>query len=706
MTRSILKVNIALDEDVILARQRARKAGAIVGLDPRQRTHLATAVAELARTALELAGSGTVEFLLEDEPPALKIRIEDRGPGFVDVSAVLDGRGPSETMGILAARRLVERFDLESIPGEGTRVTLERALPRKLTPDEVAQLDADLRRLSAADPVAEVRQQNTELLAALSDLKTRQDELIHLNRELEDRNRAVLALNSELEERAQSLRKANEVKTRFLSNMTHEFRTPLTSILSLSRLLADRVDGELTQEQERQVTFLRRSAESLLELVNDLLDLAKAEAGRVAIRASRFSAADLLGTVRGMLRPLLGAGSAVSLVFDDASGLPDLHTDEGKVSQILRNLVSNALKFTERGEVRVSAALEGHGLVRFTVADTGIGIAPEDQERVFLEFAQVDHPIQKLVRGTGLGLPLSRKLAELLGGRIELDSQAGRGSRFSLVIPMAYAGPDEVAEVPLPKRELDPLRAPVLVIEDSRETLFLYEKFLRGSGYQVVPATTLDEARQVLACIRPAAIVLDTLLASESAWALLADIRAAEATRAVPILVVTMIDNEKKARVCGADAFCQKPVTRDWLLTKLRALAPNPYAARVLVIDDDEASRYLLRGYLAETRSRVTEAHDGAAGVRAAREGRPDAIFLDLGLPGMDGYAVLAELEGDERTREIPVIIYTSRLLGDGEVAALKGRACAVLSKETSSRSEAVARVKEALVLARIGSRT
>ncbi|MEZ0229037.1 MAG: sensor histidine kinase [Planctomycetota bacterium] len=254
----------------------------------------------------------------------------------------------------------------------------------------------------------EVRQQNRELLAALDEL-----------------------------------RRANEVKTRFLSNMAHEFRTPLASILSLARLLTDRVDGELTPEQERQVNYIRRSADSLLELVNDLLDLAEVEAGKVRIRAARFSAGDLLGAVRGMLRPLLAPSSALTLVFEDAASVPDLETDEGKVSQILRNFVSNALKFTERGEVRVSATHDGDGFVRFTVADTGIGIAAEDHERVFEEFGQVEHPIQKLVRGTGLGLPLSRKLADLLGGRIVLESEVGRGSSFSLVVPIKYSGPVE-----------------------------------------------------------------------------------------------------------------------------------------------------------------------------------------------------------------------------------------------------------------------
>jgi signal transduction histidine kinase len=200
--------------------------------------------------------------------------------------------------------------------------------------------------------------------------------------------------------------------------MSHEFRTPLNSILALTGILLDRIDGDLTSEQELQVSLVRTAAQDLYELVNDLLDLAKVEAGKVVVRPAEFEVANLFGALRGMLRPLLVSDS-VALVFEDPAGIPPLDTDEGKVSQILRNFLSNALKFTERGEIRVSATFdEAAGTAIFRVADTGIGIAPEDQERIFLEFSQVEHALQKKVKGTGLGLPLSRRLAQLLGGDV------------------------------------------------------------------------------------------------------------------------------------------------------------------------------------------------------------------------------------------------------------------------------------------------
>ena len=244
----------------------------------------------------------------------------------------------------------------------------------------------------------ELRRQNQELIFSLDEVERQRKELTSLNEELHDTNRGVVALYSDLDEKAEHLRRADSLKSRFLSNMTHEFRTPLNSILALTHLLLDRCDGELMPEQERQVSFIRKSAESLTELVNDLLDLAKVEAGRIEIRPVEFRIGDLFGALRGMLRPLL-VGDKVNLVFEDASSLPAMFSDEAKISQVLRNLISNALKFTEAGEIRVGASLSD-GCFTFTVKDDGIGIAPEHHELIFQEFSQLDGPIQRKVRGT------------------------------------------------------------------------------------------------------------------------------------------------------------------------------------------------------------------------------------------------------------------------------------------------------------------
>ena len=284
---------------------------------------------------------------------------------------------------------------------------------------------------------AELQTQNTELIASLTELRTRQDELVRLNTELEDTNRGVVALYAELDERAEQLRQASELKSRFLSNMSHEFRTPLNSILALSRLLMDRIDGPLTAEQERQVTYIRRSAESLTELVNDLLDLAKVEAGKLEVRPRYFTISELFGALRGVMKPLQ-QNEAVDLIFEEPTDCPPLFTDEAKVAQILRNLISNALKFTERGEVRVAAAFDqrNSGSARLEVSDTGIGIAPETTRWYFRNSLRSPIRCNIVPRVPGSASRCHAAWRNFSGGTLTLRSTLGTGSTFTLCIPM------------------------------------------------------------------------------------------------------------------------------------------------------------------------------------------------------------------------------------------------------------------------------
>ncbi len=696
---ALLTVEMRREQDVVLARQRARQIAELLGFSRPEATRIATAVSEIARNAWKYAQGGRVEFSASASPPALQVVVRDAGKGIPDLDDILEGRYVSHTgmgLGIVGSRRLVDRFDLQSGPA-GTTVRLEKDLPAGARPPVAADLarSADeLARARASDPVEELTAQNQELLRTLDELRARDQELTALNRELEDTNRGVVALYAELDEKADYLRRASELKSRFLSNMSHEFRTPLNTILSFTRLLLDEADGPVNEEQRRQLEFARKAADGLLELVNDLLDLAKVEAGKIVVRKGPFEARDLFGALRGMLRPLL-ATSGVDLVFEEPVDVPPLDTDEGKVSQILRNFISNALKFTERGEVRVSAhAVEDH--VVFSVADTGIGIAPEDQEIIFQEYTQIESHLQKRVKGTGLGLPLSRRLAELLGGRIALQSEPGVGSTFSLDIPAVYEGPGEVAVVPDIVRLHDPTRYPVLVVEDNPETVFIYEKYLKGTPFQVIPASTTAEARRLVQEVLPVAVVLDIMLGAESAWSFLSELKTSVLTKAAPVYVVTIVDNRHKAKALGADDFAEKPLDRAWLLERLRAAVESLPRERILVVDDDEASRYILGGLLAETRYEVVEAHGGERAVELARSASPAAVFLDLQMPDVPGEEVLRRLRADPVTRELPVVVYTGRKLDDAARARLAG-ANAILSKETSSRGAALREIREAL---------
>ncbi|BDB27363.1 histidine kinase [Cupriavidus sp. P-10] len=271
-------------------------------------------------------------------------------------------------------------------------------------------------------------------------LEARIRECDGLRAELEETNRGVVALYAELDMQAEQLRQATELKSRFLAYMSHEFRTPIVAIQSITRLLIDRVDGPLTAEQERQVLFVRETAAEFADMVNDLLDLAKLEAGRVDVSPAWFDMVALFDTLRGMFKPVL-TNPEVSLIFEEPHEVPTLYSDDRKLSQILRNFISNSLKFTPRGEVRVSATRVGEDEVMFSVKDTGIGIPAAMHGAVFQDFVQIDSPLQRRLRGSGLGLALSKRLAELLGGRVGFESEVDVGSRFYVTLPLTYPAP-------------------------------------------------------------------------------------------------------------------------------------------------------------------------------------------------------------------------------------------------------------------------
>ncbi|MEP7150671.1 MAG: ATP-binding protein [Nitrospira sp.] len=704
MSHSIINVALKYEDDVVAARQRARQIAGLIGFDAQDQTRIATAVSEIARNAFRYAKNGTVEFLVEGQtsPQVLLIRVTDSGPGIPDLKRILEGRYQSQTgmgLGLVGAKRLMDQCEIETASGQGTKVLLKKVFPtraRSLGVKELSSLVDQLIQTPAHNAQEELRQQNHELLRALDELRLRQDELIRMNQELEDTNRGVVALYAELDEKADHLRQADHMKSRFLSNMSHEFRTPLSSILALSGLLLDRSDGELTSEQDKQVRFVRKAAESLLELVNDLLDLAKIEAGKVDVRPVEFEIKTMFSALRGMLKPLL-TSSSVNLLFEEAEDLPTLYTDEGKVSQILRNFISNALKFTERGEIRVTASIDPERQdITIAVTDTGIGIKPEDQTKIFEEFSQLDSPIQRTVKGTGLGLPLCKKLALLLGGQVTVESQIGIGSVFTLTIPLYHEKAMDKILKPVDGAdlELDPVRIPVLIIEDHPETRLIYDKFLRNSRYQPLLSGGLREARRLLQQVRPAAIILDLLLSGEDSWQWLAHMKADEATRDIPILIVTTVEDRGKAFMLGADAYQVKPIEPATLIAELdrliqpsmeRGQADEADRPRIMIIDDEESFRYILKKCLINVPCDITESGDGMEGIRICREIRPDLIFLDLNMPGRSGWQFLQDLAASEKLAGTPVVIVTSQALSPEARALLERSTRGIVMKSELS---------------------
>ncbi|ESQ79019.1 ATP-binding protein [Asticcacaulis sp. YBE204] len=570
MPVALLKVEIRYEQDVVLARRRARQIAEHLNYAPQDQVRIATALSELVRNVFQYTPGGRVEFGLEaGDPGKFLIRVSDRGHGIRELEAIMSGQYVSKTgmgVGLSGARRLVDDFAIESDTG-GTVIDIACFLPKRAPPvtkQTAAQIGMALAAEEPQNPFEEMQRQNQELLAALDEVQRQQTRLTQLNIELEETNRGVVALSSELEQRADYQKRASELKTEFLSTITHELRTPLNSIISISSILIDRLDGDLTDEQEKQIGFIRNSARELSAMVNDVLDLAKVEAGKVVIRPRSFEVDEMFRVLRGMLKPLVLPNHPVELIFEDAARHPPLISDEGKVSQILRNFISNALKYTHTGEIRVSARSVDDDWVEFAVADTGIGIALEDQDRIFEDFTQIDGDHQLRIQGTGLGLPLSRKLATMLGGQVMVDSAPGEGSTFSLLLPRHYAGIEGVEEA--------------------------------------APDAELTGVRQ----------------------------------------------------------------------------------ARVLIIDDHTPDRYVIRRTVERHADEVIEAIDGASGLSAAVSRKPLAIFLDLNLPDIPGEHVLKELKRLPETRDIPVIVNSSKVLSDAQLDALLADADAVLSKSLS----------------------
>ena len=689
MPVTIFQLSLRTERDVVQARQRAREVAAELGLDNQDQIRMATATSEIARNAFRYARNGEVTFAVGlDEPQRLEVTVADSGPGIPNLDEILEGRYKSTTgmgMGIIGTKRLMDDFDIEAAPG-GTTVRMGKHLPRHrsgMTAHTARELNRKMQERTPDSPYEEIEQQNQELLKTLQELRARQEELELLNRELEDTNRGVVALYAELDERADYLRRASELKTKFLSNVSHEFRTPLNSIISLSRLLMDQLHGELTPEQMKQVQYIESSARDLQEMVNDLLDLAKVEAGKIRIRPKRFEVHELFSALKGMLKPLLADNNSVELSFEEPGDLLPLHSDEGKVSQILRNLISNALKFTPMGQVLVSARAEDDGHILFAVADTGIGIPREHHETVFREFSQIENPLQERHRGTGLGLPLCRNLAMLLGGSMWLESEPNKGSTFFVRIPAIYVGeavsPEEASKLPAPEFH----RTPILILEDNAETARILETYLRNTEFQPILADAVAQAEVWTARHTPGAVVSDIYIGDDRAWGFLSRLR--ERLPDLPIVVTSIYEESQAAMERGANLFLSKPVDRDLLLRELRRMTTQTGTRRLLLVDDNDVSRYILREILDQPWLEFEEAQNGAAALAAVKANPPDAVILDLLMPDVSGFEVLRQLRSEARTEILPVLVYTSKTLTDVERAQLEAWRARVVRKESVS---------------------
>jgi signal transduction histidine kinase/DNA-binding response OmpR family regulator len=509
----------------------------------------------------------------------------------------------------------------------------------------------------------------------------------------------VIERTQELQAANYKLEAASQHKSEFLANMSHELRTPMNAIIGFTRLVMRRSRDVLAPRQYENLEKILMSAEHLLSLINDILDLAKIEAGRIEVYPMEFALGPMLTECLHTVEPMLRS-EHVRLVQEVEADLPTLYTDRDKVKQVLMNLLSNAVKFTHTGTITLSAHSR-NGAIVMAVADTGIGIPEEALEHIFEEFRQVDSSTTREYGGTGLGLAISQQYARLMGGDITVQSTVGVGSTFTVIVPQRHAAAapaEHLTDVPA---RVEPTVTPenppvVLSIDDDPNVIYLLQENLTEAGYRVIGAMHGTEGLQKARQLQPFAIILDILMPHKDGWQVLHELKTDVATRDIPVVLLSIVDQKDLGYRLGAFDYLLKPFDREAILATLRRISPAYH--RLLVVDDDAHVVDLVRQLLEDQPYEIEAAVDGQAALEAMALRQPDVILLDLLMPHLDGFGVLEYLHHTPRYRDIPVIILTAKTCTAEEQALLHARVRAVIQKQGLERDGLLQEVRAALL--------
>ncbi len=598
--QSLLRMTIRFEPDIITSRQKTKLIAQELGLDTQDQIRLATTVSELARNVFQYARTGTIEFFFTIElPQFFYIVVSDSGPGIQFIEKILAGDYTSQSgmgVGLRGAKKLMDYFHVETSSQNGTVVTIGKKLRLDVSTakaENLKQVITDMVSIPASNPFEALQNQNRELSTALDEVRVAKENLSRLNIELAETNRAVIALYAELDGRALSLKAANEAlvyateqadlaneaKSRFLSNMSHEIRTPLGVIQGFAELAMQ--ESITSAERQDYLKTIRRSSKNLTQLIGEILDLSKVEAGMVELENSHFSLRDLVSDIITSFQ-LQARKKQVQLKIFFQEGCPSMITsDLMRLRQILMNVVGNALKFTSQGEITLTMQmhpdpLTGHdSYFQFLVTDTGIGLTTESQSRLFQPFVQADNSTTRKFGGTGLGLSLSKKLAQALGGDLTLvESTSGKGSTFLIAIKSTPTGDQSTYLFELLDNKLEPMQhlkgLQVLLVEDSEDNQLLFSTYLMQAGATVDLASDGNFGVELARKKSYDVIVMDVQMPNLDGYEATALLRSEGFD--VPIVALTshaMKEDRDRALTSGFTHYLTKPLESKTLIQTL-----------------------------------------------------------------------------------------------------------------------------------------
>ena len=556
----------------------------------------------------------------------------------------------------------------------------------------IQALRAGAERIGGGDLSQQIRIKTGDELEALADqfnvmAGRLKESYAGLEQKVEERTR-------EVEEKSRQLELASQHKSQFLSSMSHELRTPLNAIIGLTEMMVTNAARFGTEKAAEPLRRVHRAGSHLLGLINQVLDLSKIEAGKLELSPDWVNLTPLINEVVDTARPLAEQNNN-RLVVKGQENLGSLTVDPMRLRQILLNLLSNACKFTKQGEVTLLARKlvnEGNW-IEFAVSDTGIGMTPEQQAKLFEEFTQADSSTARQYGGTGLGLAITRKLARMMGGDVTLTSEAGKGSTFTVRLP---ANTDVPAGAPISSDRGRSTRADcVLVIDDDATARELISDHLKAGGFSVVTAAGGVEGIKLAKELQPTAITLDVMMPDLDGWSVLAALRQNPELADIPVIMVSIVDDKRRGIALGAAGYLTKPIDRERLHRLVRRFQAPTRATRVLMVEDDASQRERMLGWLERPQWIVREAANGQEALDLLREEKPDVILLDLMMPEMDGFEVVAALQGDKDWRDIPVIVITSLDLDAKDRARLNSGVQSVLVKEKFRPEDLVERIRQ-----------